>query len=102
MTKQQHTEALKALKEINKLTISSETLIDKDTVRIDYKHQRILMKNGFTLILSGSLEQHNTIHCTTEHLFLVLSLEDQVGTDLDFTKSQHAQFKNQIGNLLKV
>lgn len=101
MTRKQHQEALKALKEINKLTIKSEVLVDKDTVRIDYKCQRITLSNGMSLIISGSMEQHNQIHCTTEQLFLVISLEDQTGEDLAFTPAQHVEYKNQIAHLLK-
>lgn len=104
MTKNQHQEALKALKEINKLTIKSEVLVDKvdkDTVRVEYKCQRITLSNGMSLIISGSMEQHNQIHCTTEQLFLVISLEDQTGKDLAFTPAQHVEYKNQIADLLK-
>lgn len=101
MTKNQHQEALKALKEINKLTIKSEYLAEKDTVRVEYKHQRITLSNGMSLIISGSMEQHNQIHCTTEQLFLVISLEDQTGKDLAFTPAQHVEYKNQIAELLK-
>ena len=77
MTKKQHTEALKALKEINKLRINKEILIDKDTVRIEYKWQKILLNNGMTLVISGSMEQHNQIHCTSELLFLCISILDE-------------------------
>lgn len=101
MTRKQHTEALKALKEINNLRIKSEAFANKDTVRVEYKHQRINLSNGMTLIVSGSMEQHNQIHCTTEQLFLVISLEDVTGKDLSFTASQHTEYKKQIANLLK-
>lgn len=101
MTRKQHQEALKALKEINKLTIKSEVLVDKDTVRVEYKCQTIKLSNGMSLIISGSMEQHNQIHCTTEQLFLVISLEDQTGKDLAFTPAQHVEYKNEIADLLK-
>ena len=101
MTKKQHLEALKALKEINKSRINKETLIDKDTVRVDYKWQKILLNNGMTLVLSGSMEQHNQVHCTTEHLFLCISLLDENGVDLKHTPAQHSVVKNQIAELIK-
>lgn len=101
MTKKQHIEALKALKEINKLRIKKEIHIDKNTVRIQYKQQSVNLSNGMSLIVSGSMEQHNQIHCTTELLFLVISLEDVTGKDLSFTASQHTEYKKQIANLLK-
>jgi len=102
MTTKQHQQALKALKEINNLRIKSEVFADKDTVRVEYKHQRINLSNGMALIISGSMKQHNQIHCTTEQLFLVISLEDQTGKDLAFTPTQHTEYKNQIANILKV
>lgn len=101
MTKKQHTEALKALKEINKLRIKKEIHIDNNTVRIQYKQQSVNLSNGMSLIVSGSMEQHNQIHCTTELLFLVISLEDVTGKDLSFTASQHTEYKKQISTLLK-
>ena len=101
MTKKQHLEALKALKEINKLRINKETLIDKDPVRVDYKWQKILLNNGMPLVLSGSMEQHNQGHCTTEHLFLCISLLDENGVDLKHTPAQHSVVKNQIAELIK-
>lgn len=101
MTKQQHQEALKALKEVNKLRIKSETSITKDTVRIEYKWQKISLNNGMTLVLSGSMEQHNQIHCTTECLFLCISLLDQNNADLSYTPKQHAILKNQVAEIIK-
>jgi hypothetical protein len=101
MTRKQHQEALKALKEVNKLRIKSETLIDKDTVRVEYKWQKILLSNGMTLVLSGSMEQHNQIHCTTEHLFLCVSLLDENGVDLKHTPAQHSVLKNQVAELIR-
>lgn len=101
MTKKQHQEALKALKEINKMRINTETLIDKDTVRIEYKWQKILLNNGMTLVLSGSMEQHNQIHCTTELLFLCISLLDENGVDLKYTPAQHSVIKNQLAEIIK-
>ena len=101
MTRKQHQEALKALKEVNKLRIKSETLIHKDTVRIEYKWQKILLNNGMTLVLSGSMEQHNQIHCTTECLFLCISLLDQNNVDLAYSPKQHTQLKNQVAEIIK-
>ena len=101
MTKKQHQEALKALKEINKLRIKKEILIDKDTVRIEYKWQKILLNNGMTLVISGSMEQHNQIHCTSELLFLCISLLDQNGADLKHTPAQHSVLKNRVAELIR-
>lgn len=101
MTKKQHTEALKALKEINKLRIEKEILIDKDTVRIEYKWQKILLNNGMTLVISGIMEQHNQIHCTSELLFLCISLLDENGVDLKHTPAQHSVLKNKVAELIR-
>ena len=101
MTKKQHQEALKALKEINKLRINKEVLIDKDTVRIDYKWQKILLNNGMTLVISGSMEQHNQIHCTSELLFLCISILDENGVDLKHTPAQHSVLKNRVAELIR-
>ena len=101
MTKKQHTEALNALKEINKLRIEKEILIDKDTVRIEYKWQKILLNNGMTLVISGSMEQHNQIHCTSELLFLCISLLDENGVDLKHTPAQHSVLKNKVAELIR-
>ena len=101
MTKKQHTEALKALKEINKLRINKEILIDKDTVRIEYKWQKILLNNGMTLVISGSMEQHNQIHCTSELLFLCISILDENGVDLKHTPAQHYVLKNRVAELIR-
>ena len=101
MTRKQHEEALKALKEINNFSVDSETKINKDTVRIEYKWQKIQLKNGMTLVLSGSMEQHNQIHCTTECLFLCISLLDQNNVDLAYSPKQHTQLKNQVAEIIK-
>ena len=102
MTRKQHEEALKALKEINNFSVDSETKINKDTVRVEYKWQKIQLKNGMTLVLSGSMEQHNQIHCTTEFLFLCIGLLDQNGIDLKNTPKQLKELKTQIAQILKV
>lgn len=102
MTRKQHQEAYKCLKEVKKLTLSKQVTIKGDIVRIEYKQRSTELSNGMSLVISGSMEQHNTIHCTTESTFLVISLEDKKGEDLGFTLSQHAKFSDHIKKLLKV
>ena len=102
MTEKQHAEALKALKEINKLSIhQSHPDIDGDVVRIEYKKQDIKLSNGMTLQMSGSLEQYNQKHCTTEKIFLVISLLDQNKEDQPLTTKQHAETRKELETLIK-
>jgi len=103
MTEKQHSEALKALKEINKLSIhQSHPDINGDVVRIEYKKQEIKLSNGMTLQMSGSLEQYNQKHCTTERIFLVISLLDQNKKDQPLTSQQLAETRKKLETLIKV
>lgn len=102
MTEKQHAEALKALKEINKLSIhQTDPDIDGDYVRVEYKKQDIKLSNGMTLQMSGSLEQYNQKHCTTERIFLVISLLDQNEEDQPLTSKQLAQTRKELETLIK-
>lgn len=100
MNKTQHKEALNALKNVKSLSLEKQYFTDKDTVKIEYKHQLIELDNGMTLIVSGSMTQFNQIHCTTEQLFLVISLLDQNNHELTFTPKQHNEFKNELRTLM--
>ena len=102
MTEKQHAEALKALKEINKLSIhQSHPDIDGDYVRIEYKKQDIELSNGMTLQMSGSLEQYNQKHCTTERIFLVISMLDQNKKDQPLSSKQLAKTRRVLETLIK-
>ncbi len=94
MTKEQHSEALNSLKEINNLKIESTKVSrKKNLVKINYKHQ-IVELGKYSLILSGSLEQFRTKDYSRDRMFLVISLLDSNNEDLEFKPKQMQEFKN--------
>jgi hypothetical protein len=94
MTKEQHSEALNSLKEINNLKIESTKVSRKENlVKINYKHQ-IVELGKYSLILSGSLEQFRTKDYSRDRMFLVISLLDSNNEDLEFKPKQMQEFKN--------
>ena len=102
MTDKQHSIALKALKEINKFTIEqSHPDIDGDYVRIEYKKQDIKLSNGMTLQMSGSLEQYNQKHYTSERTFFVISMLDQNKKDQPLSSKQLARTRRELETLIK-
>ena len=103
MTEKQHAEALKALKEINKLSIEqTHPDIDGDYVRVEYKKQDIKLSNGMTLQMSGSLEQYNQKHCTTERIFLCYcNAGSENKKDQPLTSKQLARTRKTLETLIR-
>ena len=101
MTEKQ-SRSFKSIKEINKLSIEqTHPDIDGDYVRVEYKKQDIKLSNGMTLQMSGSLEQYNQKHCTTERIFLVIAMLDQNKKDQPLTSKQLARTRKTLETLIR-
>lgn len=101
MTKQQHKRALKSLKSINNLKLDRNYSLKAGVVRYEYKHQLIDL-DGITMIVSGTLEQFNTINHSTEKVFLVISLHDENNEDLAFNDVQLDQYIKELKPKLSI
>ena len=101
MTNQHYKKALKLLQEINNFTVkSSKTSKDKNTIYFEYKHQ-IINLGDYTLIVSGSAEQFNSIGHSSDKVFLLMSLYDSENKELGFNAKQNSKFKSRLYSKIK-
>lgn len=99
MKQEEHKKALKALKSINNLRLSSKTERNGNHSRTEYKHQLIPM-GDYTLIVSGSIENYSSKNYMETSRNLVISIHDSNNEDLKFTRKQHEQYKKEVIRLI--
>jgi hypothetical protein len=88
MTKLDLNNALKELKNINKIKLNKTHYTIKDNiVRYEYPNQEIILEN-YTLIFSATIEQTHSINYSSERVMLAVALLDKSNRDLYFKRNQ--------------
>ncbi len=86
------------LEAINKIQLQvddNQTFTSENKVKVDYKHT-IIDLDDYSLIISGSAEQHYKQHHSTEKIFLFISLYDSENNEMFLNKKQHTQVRELV------
>ena len=86
----------KSLESINKISLevdNSESVDGK--YKVEYKHT-IIDLDDYSLIVSGSAEQHYQHHHSTEKIFLFISLYDSENNELELNRKQHTKIRELV------
>ena len=94
---QKHFEKIRnSLESINKISLEVDNSESKDgKYKVEYKHT-IVDLNDYSLIISGSAEQHYQHHHSSEKIFLFISLYDAENNELELNRKQHTKIRELV------
>lgn len=98
MTHNHFKKVKKSLESINKIKLQvddNQVFTSKNKVKVDYKHT-IINLDDYSLIISGSAEQHYKQHHSTEKIFLFITLYDAENNELELNRTQHTKIRELV------
>lgn len=96
MTEKHFKKIKNSLESINKISLEVDNSQSKDgKYKVEYKHT-IIDLDDYSLIISGSAEQHYHFSHSTEKIFLFISLYDFENNELDLNRTQHTKIKELV------
>lgn len=88
--------AKKNLESINKISLEVKNNESVDgKYKVEYKHT-IIDLDDYSLMISGSAEQHYQHNHSTEKIFLFITLYDAENNELELNRKQHTKIRELV------